>query len=450
MNKGGDLLFSTSIFTNLEKTTDFIPRKDKQAKQLGQLNNIVSFANEQSRFYQELYQNVNVNVSNLREYEEIPMISSRDIMKEIPPKHMLTSSPHNSYVFTSGGTTGEPKLIYLTADELKENIFFHGKGYAMAGINKSDTVATFGVPGFLTSEFTVYLGLERTGCTIVPIGMSSDLERLSRYIKMFNVTTLLVMPSDVIPLAQYIEKNKSQLSINRIVYGGEKMYSSTKNYLESALGVKDFKSVFQSMDVGTIGFQCDYCEAGTYHIHDQLQYIEILNEQGQPVQDGEVGELVITNLKRKLMPVIRYQTNDLVLKIDSLCPCGRTNQRIKLIGRKGEIIKLGGEQIFPQIFAQACSHLDELTGEFQLVVKKQANRDMIHVFFEVSGKAMDKEIEANLINRIRERVLTFTPKLKQMIQLQVIAPLVISLVNRDNLKVSESSGKIVRVIDQRK
>lgn len=391
-----------------------------------------------------------VNLNSLEEFQKIPMISSKDIIKTTPPIHMLTGSPRNSYVFTSGGTTGEPKIIYLTSDELKENIFFHGKGYAMAGINEDDAVATFGVPGFLTSEFTVYLGLERTGCKIVPIGISSDLERLFNYIKMFNVTTLLVMPSDVIPLAQYIEKSNKTLSINQIVYGGEKMYSSTKNYLESILGVKSFKSVFQSMDVGTIGFQCDYCEPGMYHIHDQLQYTEVLNEKGQPIQDGNIGELVITNLKRKLMPVIRYQTNDLAMKIDTLCPCGRTNPKIKLVGRKGEIIKLGGEQIFPQIFAQACSHLEELTGEFQLLITKHQNRDKIQVSFEVSGKNLDEKIEEHLISIIKNRILNFTPKLKQMIQLQVIEPLEVSLVGREKMKISESSGKIVRVIDKRK
>lgn len=377
----------------------------------------------------------------------IPFTESNEISLKIPPYEMLTNSTKGSYVFTSGGSTGEPKLIFLTSEELKTNILYHGYGYKKSGITDKDIVGTFGVPGYLTSEFTVYLGLEHTGCLIVPLGINSNPEKILYYLKLFKVNTLLVMPSDLIPLIQYIESTGESLSIDKIIYGGEKLYDSTKEYIRKFLNVKHFGSVFQSMDVGTIGYQCEYCDSGEYHLQEELQFAEFLDEKSNYIQIGEVGELIITNLKRKLMPVIRYKTNDLALLLGE-CKCGDKHIKFQLIGRKGEFVKIGGEQFSLSLISTILENYSDLTGIYQIEISKKNDLDKLIIKIERSTSNILTELTNELQKEIKEKILTHHQKLELMLKNGVIAPIDIVFTNRDNLIITPT-GKVKLFCDFR-
>lgn len=172
------------------RPTDFIPWDLKRREALGRISDLIQFARTTSEFYCNRFRNVPEALLGEQDLAAVPFSSSSDLQVEVPPRRLLTGDPTQSLVFTSGGSSGEPKIVYWTAEELWTNVAYHGKGYAMAGINPGSVVGTFGVPGYLTSEFTVYLGLMRTGSLIVPIGMNNDPERLLRYVTMFHVNTV--------------------------------------------------------------------------------------------------------------------------------------------------------------------------------------------------------------------------------------------------------------------
>ena len=427
------------------RPTDFIPWDLKRREALHRISDLIQFARTTSAFYRYRFRNVPEILLDQQDLVTVPFSSSTDLQVEVPPRRLLTGDPTQSLVFTSGGSSGEPKIVFWTAEELWTNVAYHGKGYATAGINTGLVVGTFGVPGYLTSEFTVYLGLMRTGSLIVPIGINNDPERLLRYVSMFHVNTLLVMPSDLMPLLGYLEEKSMELDILHVVYGGERLFASTKEYLKKRLHVRRFNSTFQSIDVGTIGFQCEHCMEGQYHIHDTLQYIECVDEQGNWVADGEIGELVITNLHRRLLPVIRYKTGDLIRRLPESCSCGITNPKIDLLGRRQEAIKLAGELFQVESFGVPALRFGDLTGEFQITLEKDRAMDRLRITYEAIGTAF-RSVRSSLIS---DYLLESVPKLRDLVTARVMHPVVVDIVSQETMLRSPSSGKVIRVNDLR-
>ncbi|GAA0378681.1 phenylacetate--CoA ligase family protein [Bacillus horti] len=414
------------------------------------VDSLIQFSRQNSSFYSGKFGGCPYVFSTYDDFRSVPFTTSQDLINKIPPYDMLTDSTEEAYVFTSGGTSGQPKLIFITADELKKNIAYHGYGYRRAGITSQDIVGTFGIPGYLTSEFTVYLGLEHTKCMIVPLGIYSDPEKLLYYIRLFNVTTLLVMPSDIIPFIQYLEQTGETLNIAKMIYGGEKMYPSTQQYIQRVLHVQHFGAVYQSMDVGTIGYQCECSEAGEYHIHEDLLFAEFLDDDGSLIGVGEQGELVVTNLNRRLMPVIRYKTNDRVQLLGRGCQCGDRNVKISLLGRKGEYFKIGGEQFTLKAIQNLIERLEGSTGVFQIEITKRDRRDHILLKIEEAGLWKASKLEKESYKQtILHELAKEIPKLMDMQLKGVIHPTDIMFTSRKGLVVSESSGKVIQVCDFR-
>lgn len=246
-------------------------------------------------------------------------------------------------VFSSGGSTGAPKYTLLGISEVLENSAAHGLGYKSAGIRPDDIVATWGMPGLMNSEFTVYLALAQCDCAIVPIGDGANPERLLKLLTDFHATVLLVMPSDFVQLAGLLERQAVRLkNVRLVVTGGEPLFESDKTRFKRLLGSGsnvEFRSVFQGSDTGTIGYQCEHCLPGEYHLHADVQLAELVD-----IDANGAGELVVTNLQRTLMPVVRRKTGELVSVLHTACKCGSKAPRIRLLKRIGQVVKLGGEK----------------------------------------------------------------------------------------------------------
>ncbi len=244
-------------------------------------------------------------------------------------------------LFSSGGSTGTPKVSQLSFDEVVRNSAAHGKGYKANGVTSADIVATWGLPGLLTSEFTCYLALAETGCCIIPIGSGVDPQTIVAMVNRFRATVLLVLPSILVPVVGHLEMTGERLSFVRLVVtGGEPLYPADETRFRARLNESvRFRSVFQTSEVGTLGYQCTDCVFNEYHVHDEIQLAEIVN-----CQSNGIGELVTTNLDRLERPVLRQRTGDLAERVSGKCGCGRTAPRIRLHGRTGRYVKIGGEK----------------------------------------------------------------------------------------------------------
>lgn len=396
---------------------------------------LCNYAKKNSQYYKKLYNNF--SIKTIEDFFNLPFSTSEMYYENYD--NLKTMELTGKYTFSTGGSTGAPKYIYLSYDELHLNIKCHGSSYKKAGIASEDRVAIFGMPGLLTSEFTVYLGLEQTGCFILPIGIFEELEKIVNLLKEFKINTLLLMPTDVIILANYCKEKNLQIEIKKIITGGEPLTISMKEYIKSIFKDVVFGSTYQSMDFGTIGYRTEDLLENEFIINNKYQFLEVIDEKGNKVQEGVVGELIVTNLSRRLLPVIRYKTGDLVKIIDS---------HLFIIGRLANIPKIGGEKFQANIIEEYLKKDSLFTGRYQYIIDKKDYMDFILLKLEIKDLKVDEE---KLKQEIREFILLKQPKLKNQIKNRAIHNIEINFLLEKNNEfiLTPNTGKLKNLIDRR-
>ncbi len=314
--------------------------------------------------------------------------------------------------FSSSGSTGTPKITPLLFSEVEKNSMIHGFGYSQCGITQNDIVATWGLPGILSSEFTVYLALKHTSCEILPIGEFNKPDRVYETLVKFGATVLLVMPSDLIPLIQFLESSGKKLNnIRLVVAGGEALRDVQKKYFSQYLGENiQFRSVYQSSESGSMGYQCAHCDNNEYHLHHGYQYFELL-----PLENSDIGELLCTNLWRTWSPIIRFKTGDLVKVTLGTCTCGNNLPRIRILSRMNSVTKLGGERFDYSHIETVIHNLNLDIADFQVqIVSDHKGKDILRFFSNklFSNSALQNEVIEIFIKKVA--------KFDQQIRLGVI------------------------------
>ena len=304
-------------------------------------------------------------------------ISGRDPYENLPGQ-----DPGVRIVFSTSGSSGTERRFMTSYQEVINNARIHGKGYTVCGVGPEHRVVTFGEVGRFASEFAVIAALDMTGCTIVPIVDRLDVEANVVLFQQHEVNAMIAMPSELLVYLDHWEADQgSKPALRLVVTGGEALSVAVRLRLERLFG-PDLKvrGTFQTADAGAIGYQCPYCADGEFHLHEELQLVEILDSDGKPAPEGE---LVVTNLYRREMPVVRMSTGDRASWVTSSqqSKCGRNSRKIKLLGRTERILKIGGEKTS----AQRLSTLGEKmvpSGELVqfLVSRDEAGGDVLTAY----------------------------------------------------------------------
>lgn len=336
----------------------------------------------------------------------------------ILPTHVTDRDERRSaarILFTSGGTTGRPAVTELAMDEMLVNCAWHGQGYRAAGIGPQDTVAVWGVPGLMTSEFTVYLAVHETGARVLPIGVGLDAAAILDMLDQFEATVLLVMPSNLHPVVNHcLETGRRIDSVRLCVTGGEPLLPADAERLSSVCTQElTFRQVFQTSEVGSVGYQCPACAPGTFHVHEGYQEVEI-----HEPDDHGVGTLLVTNHSRRLHPVVRQEVGDRAAWVDGPCPCGDPAPRFALHGRIGKLFLFGAEKVDQSAFPRVRDELGLPSDDFTVVLRRgDDNRDELVV--RSAALARDPEAWSRAVQLIR----TVHPKMGHLLDHRVVAPL---------------------------
>ena len=205
------------------------------------------------------------------------------------------------------------------------------------------------------------------------------------------------------------------------------------------LGVKAYNSFGMSEMCGPgVAFECP--EQNGMHIWEDYYIVEIVNPDTlEPVPDGEVGELVLTTLKREAMPLLRYRTRDLTRILPGECPCGRHHLRLdRMKGRSDDMIILKGVNIFPIQIETILMQFQELASDYLITLETVDGNDTMTVDVEMKDLYIDdygklQALSREITRQLRDEIL-ITPKVR--------------LVPKNTLPKSE--GKAVRVVDTRK
>ena len=431
---------------------DFMVNKQRDDITFKRLKYIVEYCREKSHLLKERYRGLKLN--SFEDFKSFPLMSGEDYKTFLPPngEGLLTDDVKSGYVFSSGGTTGKPKLVYRTMEEQHYNALKLGKGLALSVFSEGDIVANLLFAGNLWASFVSYnMALEHTGCRILPISGNIPMESIINYLRIFNANCIITIPSIMLSIASYVEQNNiKNLKIEKISTGGEHLFAGAKEYLSNILGIKKFASTgYTTNDTGAIAYQCEYCEGGIHHVHEDLHYVEILDVQtNEHVKIGEIGKIVVTNLQRKLMPTIRYDVGDLGRWIEGECKCGRKTRLMELLGRSDDILIIGGGNVQPETIANAVHSVKGISENFQMVAKLDGHVDLLLV--RVERLDDNPSNDDRLKKELTEAIYKYSKELKEMVRQNFAKEVAVEILPPNGIERNPKTGKIRLTVDLRK
>lgn len=383
-------------------------------KQLQQVDAQVKRLLKSGSFYGEVYRKAGISgVSSQEDFEKLPFSSKDDLRNAYPLGIQAVPEEEVVRIHSSSGTTGKPVIIPYTAKDVDDWAIMFARCYETAGITNKDRIQITPAYGLWTAGIGFQLGAEKLGAMTVPMGPGNTDKQLQMMMDL-KTTVLTATSSYALLLAEEINKRglRDKIHLKKGVFGSERWSKKMREYIRNELGVElyDIYGLTEIYGPG-IGITCEK-EQGI-HYWDDYVYIEIINpETGEPVPDGETGEIVITTLVKEGAPLLRFRTHDLSRIIPEKCSCGRSYPRLDTIGgRSDDMFKVRGVNMFPKQVEELLQDVDGVLSEYNIAIAHDDdhNKDIMILTVEVDGR-VDFEKTALHIRELFKSRIGMTPK----------------------------------------
>lgn len=414
------------------------------------LDAIVATARQLSPYYRELY----AGLPSQPTLAELPVVEQKAFWaaNTIRDNRLLTGPMHDGIVFKSGGTTGAPKFSVYSRVEWDAFTGVFGVGLDAGGLRDGDRVANLFYAGELYSSFVFImrsLDQARAGSLQFPLSGRAEATMIEHVIDDFEIDTVAGAPTTLMNLAaHYIDAGRGAPSVRRLLFGGESLYADQRRILERAFPNARAGSVgYASVDAGLLGYADPSCGPDEHRVLSRYTLVEILDEaSGEPIEEeGRVGRVVVTNLTRLLMPILRYPAGDLACWIE---PPGAPDRKFRLMGRSEEGARVGPATLYVEDVRKVLRDFHDRLGstDFQMLVDHEDHRDRLtlRVATEAAADA-PPGCEAELV----EALHAARPMLSDLLSQGMIHPIRIEWARLGGLEFNERSGKLKRVIDRR-
>ncbi len=426
------------------KDVETASREDIQAIQLSRLREVVDFALKTDH-YKRLLPKAGINSSSdiqtLDDLKKIPFTMKDDLRQNYPTGLLALEFKDVVRMHSSSGTTGIPTVIYLSKDDLDSWTNLVARSIVATGGSSDDIFQNMMSYGLFTGGLGLHYGAERVGMMVIPIGGGNTGKQI-QMMKDFQTTSLHITPSYLLHIHSKLAQSGvslEELNLKRAFIGAEPHSEETRQKLEELFGIKCFNSYgLSEMNGPGVAFECEYRDG--MHIWEDGFIPEIIDpETGEVLPDGELGELVLTNLTRKAMPILRYRTRDLAYLYDGVCRCGRQHRRLSRIkGRTDDMMIINGVNVFPSQIEEVIMRIPEVGTNYQIYLTKKGAIDQLTVKVELYSKIFSGE--ASQLDQIKKRI-------KEELRASIFIHPQVQLHEPGYLPVFE--GKAIRVVDQR-
>lgn len=353
-------------------------------------------------FYAKRLQGIDPeDIHDQADFEKLPFSEKADLRNAYPLGLAAVPEEEIVRIHSSSGTTGTPVIIPYTKQDVDDWATLFARCYAIAGITPKDRIQITPGYGLWTAGIGFQLGAEKLGAMTVPMGPGNTAKQL-KFMEDMQSTVLCATSSYALLLAEEITKRgiRDKIALKKGVIGSERWGEKMRARIANELGVElyDIYGLTEVYGPG-IAINCKYHTG--MHYFDDFLYFEIIDPKtGEVLPDGELGELVITTLKKEGAPLIRYRTHDLtrIIPDDEPCPCGRDLPRIDVIlGRTDDMVKVHGVNMFPGQIDDVLKQVDGASSEYQVFIDHVNGRDNITVFVETAlpkegYKAFEKQL----------------------------------------------------------
>jgi len=385
-------------------------------------------------------------------WRALPVLTRQDLFDNTYPRStaMLSRAVERMMVISTGGSTGVARYTVLTYDEFDRFSDVQAAALALLGVGPSDRVANLFIAGSLWPSFIgVHEAIRRVGAVHLPISGNIPVESILRFCREFDPTAMLSLPTAFVFLADLAMKDSMTFPSLRLVgYGGEQMSSEAEAHVRRGLGPKDVAALgYSSGDAGLMGYQCRHCAPGVYHWPTGFQYLEIVDPvTGEACLPGTSGEIIVTNLARLSMPILRYRIGDVGTFLEGPCACGDRNPRFRLDGRAGEDFKIGGAFISMKVIDSCLARFAGRVSLNAMVELEDIGGQMV---FRLKVEAADLDDAAAAAPALREALCEAIPELAVGQKLGFITAVDIIPVPLGSLPRNPITGKAKRLNDLR-
>jgi len=359
----------------------------------------LKFTVNNSPFYKKLYKDKNIDLKQIKKLSDIthlPLTQKSDLSST--EDFLCVDNKEIVDVCLTSATSGSmPTMISLTSNDLSRLAYNEELAFAMAGINDNDTLLICAaIDRCFMAGIAYFLGGIKLKARVLRSGSGSAAQHWE-LIKLTDATVIVGVPSLMYKIGQHsLDNNEAPAAthIKKLIAIGEPTKDKDLNLLpiagelEKMWGAKIY-STYASSEIATTFCECSARKGG--HLRPELNILEILDDNGAQVKDGEKGEVVVTPLGVTGMPLIRFKTGDISYLIDEKCSCGRTTKRIApIIGRKNQMLKYKGTTVFPNAIL-ACLEGDQRFHNGYIEVKKNKDgTDRILLYAALCGEDPDE------------------------------------------------------------
>lgn len=419
-------------------------REEIRAIQLERLKNQVKFSYENVPFYKKKFDEIGLkpeDIQALDDIRKIPFTVKSDLRDNYP--YGLFGVPMKDIVriHASSGTTGKPTVVGYTKEDLEMWSECIARLITAAGGTSEDiTQISFGY-GLFTGAFGLHYGMEKVGASVIPIS-AGNTEKQLMIMQDFKPTILVSTPSYALYMSEVAEElgiKKEDLNLRIGMFGAEGHTEEMRMELEKRWGIVATENYGLS-EVGGPGVCGECLEHTGMHINEDYFIVEIIDPQtSEPLPEGEKGEVVITPILKKGIPLLRYRTKDISWINTEKCPCGRTTARLhKIQGRTDDMLIIKGVNVFPSQVESVLVGMDQISPQYQLVVTKNGYTDNLEVKVELQDTSLLENFGAleDLRKKIRHNIHTV---LGIDVKVSLVEP----------KSIERTSGKAKRVLDLR-
>jgi phenylacetate-CoA ligase len=380
--------------------------------QATKLQSLLHYLNEHSVFYQRLFSENNIDIhtiSSIEDLEQIPF-TTKDDLANFNDDFLCVKKNQVADFVTTSGTLSEPVTFYLTAKDVNRLAENEAQAMQCAGGSSDDIYQLMTtIDKRFMAGLAYQLGISKMGAGIIRTGPGAPFLQWES-IQRFSPTILIAVPSFIPKLIAYAKEHNidyKSSSVKAIVCIGEPVRN--KDFELSELGKRitsqwDVKlySTYASTEMGAAFTECAEGKGG--HLNPDLLVLEVVDENGKGVANGELGEVVVSTLGVEGMPLLRYKTGDLCHVYYDKCKCGRNTTRLgPVMGRKQQMIKFKGTTLFPPAIFDVLDMLPEIDLYQVEISKNEFGNDHVTVVLpnELDNTAFSTKLTASFKAKLR-------------------------------------------------
>ncbi len=420
-------------------------REEIKAYQESKLPQLLQYLAEKSKFYSRLFKENNINIDQIKTIEDLAKIppTTKDDLQKHTSEFVCVDKHQIIDYNTTSGTLGEPVTFTLTENDLERLAYNEAISLSCSDGGADDIYQLMvTIDRRFMAGIAYFLGLRKMGAGMVRVGPGNT-ELQFDTLKRIKPTALITVPSYLVKLMEFAKSNRIDInstSVKKAVCIGEPIRNN--DFSLNTLGKRivdgwniKLYSTYASTEMGAAFNDCQFGVGG--HHHPELIIVEFLDENDNPVREGEPGEVVITNLGVEGMPLLRFRTGDICYHHNEPCKCGRNTMRIgPVIGRKQQMLKYKGTTLFPPAMYDILNEIEFVENYIIEVSTGDFGTDEILV--KAGCKNQDEKYEKMIKDHFRA-------KIRVAPEVQILHPDQITAIGSP-----ESNRKPITFIDKRK